>query len=217
MSFTFCVGGEHRDARLDRPGWSKAGFFDKFSLWSQVEVVAAPGNTGVLSSQLMEPIRVMATLKPVKVWQPSDALNTYVVDFGQNMAGWVRIKVQGARGRSVHIRYAEILEQPSPSSGGIFESFPYFDNLRGAAATDVYVFKGDDPNVYLRQLSFFLFTISYDDPNINRVNGMNQSLQFMVSAMYWYKMLLRHQLIPFKLLLFIQLLHPHHHLLLITH
>jgi len=54
--------------------------------------MAAPG--GVLSAQLMEPIRVLKTLKAVSVNSPS--LNVYVFDFGQNFAGWVRLNLKGS-------------------------------------------------------------------------------------------------------------------------
>jgi hypothetical protein len=38
-------------------------------------------------------------------------------DIGQNMAGWCRIKLRGARGVGVFIRHAEILAQPLMSTG----------------------------------------------------------------------------------------------------
>lgn len=40
------------------------------------------------------------------------------------------------------MRYGEILEQ-IPSGNSIYSAMIYTDNLRGAAATDVYTFRGD--------------------------------------------------------------------------
>lgn len=45
----------------------------------------------------MEPIRVRRTLDPVEIYQTGP--DEYVFDFGQNLAGWARLKVQGQRGQ----------------------------------------------------------------------------------------------------------------------
>jgi alpha-L-rhamnosidase len=53
--------GEEYDARKEFAGWDRAGFDD--SIWPAAQVVAAPG--GVLSAQMIQPIRVTGTLQPV--------------------------------------------------------------------------------------------------------------------------------------------------------
>jgi alpha-L-rhamnosidase len=52
---------------------------------------------------------------------------------GQNMVGWVALKVTGAKGSRVRLRFAEILKP----DGAI-----YTENLRNADATDLYILKG---------------------------------------------------------------------------
>eukprot|EP01124_Arcella_intermedia_P005006 TRINITY_DN1290_c0_g2_i3.p1 TRINITY_DN1290_c0_g2~~TRINITY_DN1290_c0_g2_i3.p1 ORF type:complete len:893 (+),score=210.79 TRINITY_DN1290_c0_g2_i3:307-2679(+) len=126
--------GEVYDARLERDGWSQAGFVDPYTKWFPVSQLPSPG--GVLSPQMMEPIRVIQYLHPVVL--PLGAINSYTYDFGQNFAGWVRIKLKGARGTSLHIQYSEIL-------GRREDNFLYIDNLRGATQRDTYILKGD-PN-----------------------------------------------------------------------
>ena len=65
----------------------------------------------------------------------------YVVDFGQNTAGWVQLKVRGAKkGSKVTIKHAEILMHPPY---GAHDGTLYYGNLRKAQATDTYVAKGD--------------------------------------------------------------------------
>lgn len=59
----------------------------------------------------------------------------FVYDFGQNMVGTVRLKLRGVRGKSIKIRYGEMAYK----NGEI-----YVENLRPAANTDVYVFRGDE-------------------------------------------------------------------------
>ena len=51
-----------------------------------------------------------------------------------------RLKMTAERGVTVQLRHAEVMQHPpyGPEDGNI-----YVGNLRSAAATDVYVFKGD--------------------------------------------------------------------------
>jgi alpha-L-rhamnosidase len=57
-----------------------------------------------------------------------------LVDFGQNLTGWLRIKASGPAGTSVSVRHAEILDP---------DGRLYTDNLRTARQTDSYVLAGD--------------------------------------------------------------------------
>jgi alpha-L-rhamnosidase len=125
--------GEAYDARLELPGWSRAGFDD--SAWQAVENVAAPG--GVLSAETMEPIRVTATLKPVAVKELRPGV--FIFDLGQNFAGWCRLHVSGPAGTRVILRHAETLKP----DGSL-----YMANLRGARVTDSYVLRGGGEEVW---------------------------------------------------------------------
>jgi alpha-L-rhamnosidase len=58
---------------------------------------------------------------------------------GQNMVGWVRLKVRGPAGSTVVLRHAEILD----GAGNV-----YTDNLRGAKQTISYTLKGVGDEVY---------------------------------------------------------------------
>ena len=68
-----------------------------------------------------------------------------VLDFGQNLAGFVRFRVNGKRGELVHLRCFETLDARGNA---------YFDNLRGALAEIRYVCAGDGEAVYDEQFSF---------------------------------------------------------------
>ncbi|WP_345802985.1 family 78 glycoside hydrolase catalytic domain [Microbacterium sp. AZCO] len=57
-----------------------------------------------------------------------------LVDFGQNLVGWVRLRARGARGAAVMLRHAEALDE------GELAIRP----LRSAEATDVFVLSGGD-------------------------------------------------------------------------
>lgn len=97
------LNGEVYDARREIPGWSEPGIDP--SGWSAPYVV--PGPHGRMSSQVMPPIRVIRSLEPVRVTEPAPGVK--VLDFGENTAGWIRLKVRGPRGRELVIRYGERL------------------------------------------------------------------------------------------------------------
>ena len=134
--------GEEYDARLEMPGWARAGFDD--SRWEPAQVVAAP--EGRLVAQMAEPIRVTETLRPLKVTRVRPGV--YVFDMGQNMVGWCRLRVSGPKGAVVRLRHAETL-RPDGSL--------YVDNLRSARATDVYVLRGGGPEVWEPRFTYHGF------------------------------------------------------------
>jgi len=98
ITFNSFIDGETYDARLEKPGWNSPAYDD--SAWEPVTMLAQPPN-GVLTAQMLPPIRVMETIKPVRILRPKDAelfSDVDVYDLGQNFTGWVKIRVSGARG-----------------------------------------------------------------------------------------------------------------------
>lgn len=80
------------------------------------------------------PVAVYAELKPVSLTQARPG--AWVFDLGQNFAGVARLKVRGAAGQKIELRFAERLNQ----DGTI-----YTTNLRGARALDRYFCRGPGP------------------------------------------------------------------------
>ncbi|MHA3021702.1 family 78 glycoside hydrolase catalytic domain [Mycobacterium sp. BMJ-28] len=118
--------GEEHDARLEHIGWDQSGF-DSTS-WSTVEPMAWPENT--LFDSTAPPIRRITELEPAAiVTTPSGKT---VVDFGQNLAGRVRIHVSGEAGTTITLRHAEVM-----TDGEID-----LETLRSAQATDRYTLDG---------------------------------------------------------------------------
>ena len=78
--------GETFDARIAKnvSGWDTVGF--DASNWANV-TSARQVDSAKLSSQLFEPIRHIAEWKPLNITEPKPGM--FVVDFGQNMAGYV--------------------------------------------------------------------------------------------------------------------------------
>lgn len=119
--------GEEYNAVKEMPGWNRNGFDD--AKWLKAEFVQEPG--GNYEAQMNENIRVMNTLKPNAVLKRSGG--RYIIDMGQNMVGWLQIRVKGQKGQQIKLRFAESLQD----NGELFTA-----NLRDAKGTDLYTLKG---------------------------------------------------------------------------
>ena len=125
--------GEEYDARMDMDGWAKAGFND--TAWQNVQLVSPPG--GQLVAQMMEPMRVVEVLRPVAITSPKPGM--YLVDFGQNLYGMVRLKVHGPAGTRVQMR-----ESFTKKPDGMIK----MEDNRTALSTDVYICRGKGEEVW---------------------------------------------------------------------
>lgn len=131
--------GETYDARLEKDGWASVGYDE--SGWSGVKVATYP--KGILRAPQGPPVRKIEEIKPIKVIK-TPAGET-VIDMGQNMVGWVRLKVAGPAGTTVTLRHGEVLDH-----AGNF----YTDNLRKARQTVKYTLKGAGTEVYEPHFTF---------------------------------------------------------------
>ncbi|MDX2020211.1 MAG: family 78 glycoside hydrolase catalytic domain [Deltaproteobacteria bacterium] len=103
--------GEYFDARKHPEGWDKPGFDDR--AWPAAKLATTA--VGPLQAQAQPPIRVTRTVKPVAITEPKPGL--FVVDMGQNFAGWVTLKAKGAAGTRISLRYAELLYPDGTPNG----------------------------------------------------------------------------------------------------
>ncbi|MVT11853.1 family 78 glycoside hydrolase catalytic domain [Chitinophaga sp. ysch24] len=127
--------GEEYDASKEMPGWNKPGYNDKH--WSYASLVPVPG--GQLKAQMNELIRIVDSIRPVSVKRGN--ADTFLVDMGQNMAGWLQLKMKAPeQGSRVSVRFAETLQ-----AGG---QQLFTDNLRDAKATDLYLAKGGGNEIW---------------------------------------------------------------------
>lgn len=125
--------GEKYDARLEMDGWNKNGFDD--SQWTKVEILEH--SKEILVAPQGPPVKAIEEIKPKKlITTPKGEI---VLDLGQNMVGWARMKVKGEKGDKVTLQFAEVLDK---------EGNFYTTNLRRAEATDIYTLKGGDEEVF---------------------------------------------------------------------
>src|SRR5690606_4042681 len=94
-------------------------------------------------AQENEPVRKINTL-PAKelIRTPKGEI---VIDFGQNMVGWVEFDIEGKPGQTVEIKHAEVLD-----SDGNF----YTENLRTAKQTNTYILRGEGKETFAPRFSF---------------------------------------------------------------
>lgn len=93
-----------------------------------------------------EPVAKHETLRPVHLI--TTPRGEKVIDFGQNITGWVTLKAQGPAGTKITIRHAEVLDKD-----GNF----YTENLRGARATATYILSGNGEAYFEPHFTFFGF------------------------------------------------------------
>ena len=129
--------GEFYDNRMSLGDWNKPGYDD--SDWEQAKVVNGP--EGILSSQVMPPIRVTQKLKPKSVVKIGDK---HVIDFGQNMAGRIQLEVNGNSGDSIVMKYGERINDKGLLDQQELQRFIWTGN----AQTDVYISNGDKYETY---------------------------------------------------------------------
>ena len=124
--------GETYDARLEKANWDAAEYDD--TNWPVAQIDSGP--KGEIKAQMMPPIKVTKTLKPVKLTKPKPGV--YVFDIGQNMAGWARLRVAGPAGTEVVMRYGERL-----NPDGTLDQKEIGQHIKtGRPQTDTYVLKG---------------------------------------------------------------------------
>ena len=121
VTFNCIYGGEDYDARREQKGWNQIGFDD--SHWRPVVIQEAP--KGILRPQMAAPVKIMERYDIQKVTKlnadqiASASISTkrtvdpsaFVLDMGQNLAGFPEITVRGKRGQKVTLIVAEALTE----------------------------------------------------------------------------------------------------------
>jgi len=117
------------DARRAMPGWDRPGFRD--TDWQPV-VVDSQAKTIRIQAAVADPSRIINELPALKLTEPRPGCWTF--DLGQNMVGWVRLKVPGGTaGQRLTVRHAEMLN----ADGTLYTAA-----LRSCPATDFYQLSG---------------------------------------------------------------------------
>ena len=146
--------GETYDARLEKAGWNTADYDD--ITWSAVKETY--GDYETLTAPVAPPVRATQLIKPVSIFKSSSGKT--LIDFGQNLVGHLRIKIEGATGQVITIRHAEVLENGELCVRA----------LRQAKATDAYILKGDGVEEWEPRFTYHGFRYA-------EIEGWNEELQ----------------------------------------
>lgn len=133
--------GELFDARLAWKGWSQPTFDD--SRWRKACEVSEPG--GTLRGNITPEMSIYRADKPVTLKKIG---KRFILDFGTNEAGRIRLKAKGRSGDTIFVRHAELLQKG--------DSLLYTDNLRSAEATARYVSDGS-PRDFAPEFTYYGF------------------------------------------------------------
>lgn len=134
--------GEQYDARLEQPGWANQGFHE--TSWEPVTLMEQPG--GDLVPQRCEHVQVTERFKPRSLDHRDDGV---IVDFGQNLTGWVELTIRNASlGSKIRIEHAEILDETGELSTV---------DLADANATDLYIANGSSAATYEPRFTYHGF------------------------------------------------------------
>lgn len=131
--------GETIDARLEQVGWDNPGFDD--TGWVAVSVrdygyekLVATYNETIKKQEIFQPKSIFKSPK-----------GEHIIDFGQNLVGWVVVKANGAPGDQIIIEHAEVLDK---------EGNFYTENLRSADQKNTYILKGGGEEIFEPHFTF---------------------------------------------------------------
>lgn len=125
--------GETIDARKAKTGWNNINYNDRD--WTSVREAGFSKDNLIATEN--EPVRKKETFNPVKIF--TTPKGEKVIDFGQNLVGWVVMKAKGKAGDRIVLSHAEVLDKQ-----GNF----YTDNLRAAKARNTYILKGGEEEIF---------------------------------------------------------------------
>ncbi|MBO0789544.1 MAG: family 78 glycoside hydrolase catalytic domain [Ktedonobacteraceae bacterium] len=134
--------GETYDARLEFSGWSEPGY-EEGQNWSVVALLernlatlVAPSGPSVRRTELVAPVSITVS--------PSGST---IIDFGQNLAGRLRLMAHGESGQTITLRHAELL----------VDGELYTRPLGTAQATDHYTLRGGGEEIWEPRFTFHGF------------------------------------------------------------
>lgn len=159
--------GESYDARLELTGWDQANY--EHALWSSVQLASDPGIeftvTAGPSVRRMEELLVQKSSDLIERIFPAK-----LYDFGQNICGRARIKIEAPAGSTLTLCFGETL-----SADGTL----YTENLRGARCTDRYTCRGGGVETWEPRFTFHGFRYV-------EVTGLKDDYSFEIVAVALY-------------------------------
>lgn len=140
--FAEIYDGETYDANLEISGWCEAGLDD--GNWIMADKENYDFNT--LTAQAGAKVCENDEIPAKRIFRTPEG--ELVIDFGQNLTGWIHVKAKGKCGDKIELNCFEVLD----AKGNV-----YLDNLRGAKETMTYIFGKDGEIEYYPSFTFMGF------------------------------------------------------------
>jgi len=126
--FSDFFAGEKYDANLEQTGWDKAGY--SCPGWENAQI--GEFGYGNLVAQIGQPVRPAAALPAVRVY--TSPKGESIVDFGENLAGRVRMKIDAPKGAVITLDHFEAPDKEGnyfnniyiPVNGAVCEQRVYY-------------------------------------------------------------------------------------------
>jgi alpha-L-rhamnosidase len=146
ITFSNIYAGESYDANLEAADWLNPETTDQ----SWKKALLAEKHPTNLLEQFADPIQKMDSIQPKGIITKNDG--RYIFDFGQNFAGWVKLKVAGRKGQQITLRCVEELGENGdidPRTTGI--------RATKVIQTQKYTCKGEGVEIWEPQFTYFGF------------------------------------------------------------
>lgn len=155
--------GQSIDARLLDASWTQPDV--ELRGWSGVRVLDFDSKR--LTPYVGPPVVRHEEISPQRIWK-SPGGHT-LVDFGQNLVGWLRLTIRGERGQSILLRHAEVLENEELG----------IRPLRTARATDEFILSGED-DIFEPTLTFHGFRYAQVDGWSGTLDDLSEAIVAVV-------------------------------------
>ncbi len=132
--------GELYDARLEHSNFATNNF--DASAWKNA-VARNVEATPLITPRRNQPVKVCDVVEPVSVKEISDGV--FIFDFAQNLVGVPLLHLKGEAGKTIKIRFAEMLNK---------DGTLYTENYRGAISTDYYIPRTNEVETYQPKFTF---------------------------------------------------------------
>lgn len=146
ITFSSIYGGEDYDARKEHSDWSvpeNKRKNNKTKKWKKAKVVSSPG--GKMQAQAFPSLAVDSTFKPMEI--DSSKSKHWLVDFGRNMSGIIKLKGGAPEGYTLKITPSELVNKdqtPNQEASGE----PYYWQ---------YTFKGKETEEWQPTFTYYGF------------------------------------------------------------
>ncbi|WP_203257160.1 alpha-L-rhamnosidase [Hyunsoonleella ulvae] len=145
--FNNIYGGDTYDARYELGDWATVGYNDE--QWGLAK--EASPKTRKISAQQIPAIKKLKEFEPQRVFKGADG--EWIVDFGQNIAGWVKLNVKEKEGQLIEVITTEALLTDGSdiflgSTGG---------GANGMSQIYEYICKGDEVESWEPKFSYHGF------------------------------------------------------------